>query len=132
MHEPQSGGVHHQAPHALPAHVVATRLDVDPSRGLAPIEVDRRAAIHGPNAVESERRATLPKMLLDAATEPFVLLLFAAGVGAILLGEIRDGILVLTQDLANVPFSQEGMAVVIAFSPESSLPTLPPSALTGS
>lgn len=42
-----------------------------------------------------------------------------------------DGILVLTQDLANVPFSQEGMAVVIALSPESSLPTLPPSALTG-
>lgn len=42
-----------------------------------------------------------------------------------------DGILVVTQDLANVPFSQEGMAVVIAFSPESSLPTLPPSALTG-
>lgn len=42
-----------------------------------------------------------------------------------------DGILVLTQDLANVPFSEEGMAVVIALSPESSLPTLPPSALTG-
>jgi hypothetical protein len=42
-----------------------------------------------------------------------------------------DGILVVTQDLANIPFSEEGMAVVIAFSPESSLPTLPPSALGG-
>jgi hypothetical protein len=42
-----------------------------------------------------------------------------------------DGILVVTQDLGNVPFSQEGMAIVIAFAPESSLPTLPPSALGG-
>jgi hypothetical protein len=39
-----------------------------------------------------------------------------------------DGILIVTQDLANVPFSDEGMAVVVAFAPESSLPTLPPSA----
>ena len=42
-----------------------------------------------------------------------------------------DGILLVTQDLANIPFAQQDMAVVIAFSPESSLPTLPPSALGG-
>ncbi len=42
-----------------------------------------------------------------------------------------DGILVVTQDLANIPFSEEGMAMVIAFTPESSLPTLPPSAMGG-
>jgi len=41
-----------------------------------------------------------------------------------------DGILVLTQDLGNIPFSDPEMAVVIAFTPESSLPTLPPSAPT--
>jgi hypothetical protein len=45
--------------------------------------------------------------------------------------ESGDGILVVTQDLANVPFAQEGMAVVVAFTPESSLPTLPPSAMGG-
>ena len=38
---------------------------------------------------------------------------------------------VMTQDLANIPFSEEGMAMVIAFTPESSLPTLPPSAMGG-
>lgn len=43
--------------------------------------------------------------------------------------ESGDGILVVTQDVGNVPFVQEGMAMVIAFTPESSLPTLPPSAL---
>ena len=45
--------------------------------------------------------------------------------------ESGDGILVVTQDLANVPFAQDGMAVVVAFTPESSLPTLPPSAMGG-
>ena len=35
------------------------------------------------------------RMVLEARTEPFVLLLLAAGVGAVLLGEVRDGLLVL-------------------------------------
>lgn len=39
-----------------------------------------------------------------------------------------EGILVVTEDPERVPFVQEGMALVIAFTPESSLPTLPPSA----
>jgi hypothetical protein len=42
-----------------------------------------------------------------------------------------DGIMVVTQNPAAVPFAQDGMAMVIALSPESSLPTLPPSALAG-
>ena len=81
--------------HALPIAAVAEQLGVETRRGLDPAEVDRRAAIHGPNALESQRRATLPRMVLEAATEPFVLLLFAAGIGAIALGEVRDGVLVL-------------------------------------
>jgi Ca2+-transporting ATPase len=34
-------------------------------------------------------------MVVGAATEPFVLLLAAAGIGAVVLGEVRDGLLVL-------------------------------------
>jgi hypothetical protein len=45
--------------------------------------------------------------------------------------ESGDGILVVTQDLSNIPFSEKGMTMVIAFTPESSLPTLPPSAMGG-
>lgn len=40
-----------------------------------------------------------------------------------------EGILTIVEDPERVPFVQEGMAVVIALTPESSLPTLPPSAL---
>jgi hypothetical protein len=42
-----------------------------------------------------------------------------------------DGIMVVTQNLAAIPFAEDGMAMVIALSPESSLPTLPPSAMNG-
>ena len=41
-----------------------------------------------------------PELLFEAATEPFVLLLIAAGVLAVLLGEVRDGLLIL---LALIP-----------------------------
>src|SRR5262245_38780379 len=74
---------------------VAAALGVDPARGLTPAEARRRAEVVGPNELEPEERSPVWRMVLDAATEPFVLLLFAAGVGAILLGEVRDGLLVL-------------------------------------
>ena len=35
------------------------------------------------------------RLVVEAATEPFVLLLLAAGAGPVLLGEVRDGLLVL-------------------------------------
>lgn len=43
--------------------------------------------------------------------------------------ESGDGIMKVTDDPAAVPFAEDGMSVVVAFAPESSLPTLPPSAL---
>ncbi len=81
--------------HARDAGDVAAELDVDPARGLDPDEAQRRAAVAGPNALEEAERTSLLAMLLDAATEPFVLLLALAGGLAIILGEVRDGFLVL-------------------------------------
>lgn len=40
-----------------------------------------------------------------------------------------DGIMVVTDDPGAVPFAEEGMSIVVAYAAESSLPTLPPSAL---
>ncbi|HEX8025566.1 MAG TPA: HAD-IC family P-type ATPase, partial [Candidatus Limnocylindrales bacterium] len=81
--------------HALTARDVATALGVDPARGLEPIEAARRLAADGPNALDRATRPGVLRMLFDAATEPFVLLLLAAGLGAIALGKVRDGLLVL-------------------------------------
>src|SRR6185437_12868280 len=83
------------APHARSAEAVAESLGVDPARGLAVPEVARRAADSGPNALDRAERPSVLGMVVDAATEPFVLLLLAAGIGAVLLGEVRDGLLIL-------------------------------------
>ena len=81
--------------HALPADAVARRLRVEPGRGLDPAEVAARAARWGPNELEATARPAVWRMVLDAATEPFVVLLAAAGLGAVALNEVRDGLLIL-------------------------------------
>jgi len=81
--------------HALSADEVAAALGVERAIGLDPDEVRRRAEASGPNALEPARRTSVARMVLEAATEPFVLLLLAAGALAVALGEVRDGLLIL-------------------------------------
>jgi P-type Ca2+ transporter type 2C len=83
------------AAHGLTVAAVAEALRVDPAVGLGLDEAARRASISGPNELEPRKRESVLGMVVEAATEPFVLLLVAAGVGAILLNEIRDGLLIL-------------------------------------
>jgi Ca2+-transporting ATPase len=79
----------------MPPEDVARALAVDPTSGLDEAEAQGRVERAGANVIEAGNRPRLWRMVLAAATEPFVLLLLAAGIGAILLGEVRDGALVL-------------------------------------
>jgi Ca2+-transporting ATPase len=81
--------------HARTIDEVAGHLGVDAHGGLEPAEAARRAATFGANALERTTSPSVWRMVLDSATEPFVLLLLAAGLGAVLLNEVRDGLLVL-------------------------------------
>jgi Ca2+-transporting ATPase len=81
--------------HALPAIAVAERLAVDPQVGLTDADAARRSVVAGQNVLEPPTRTSVWKLVVEAATEPFILLLLAAGAGAVLLGETRDGLLVL-------------------------------------
>jgi Ca2+-transporting ATPase len=81
--------------HARSGEEVTKDLGVERARGLDPDEVTSRAAEAGPNTLEPPRRLSLVRLIWDAATEPFVLLLLAAGVLAVILGEVRDGLLVI-------------------------------------
>ncbi len=81
--------------HARSADAVAAGLGVDPLPGLDAAEAARRLAAFGPNELEPGRREGIARLLVGAATEPFVVLLAIAGIGAVLLGEVRDGLLVL-------------------------------------
>ncbi|HYL39808.1 MAG TPA: HAD-IC family P-type ATPase, partial [Candidatus Binatus sp.] len=83
------------APHARTTVEVVAALDADPERGLSAAEANRRAQAMGPNELEPSKREPLWRIVLKAATEPFVIMLAVAGVLAVLLGETRDGLLVL-------------------------------------
>ena len=83
------------APHTLPAAEMAERLRVDPSQGLDSADANARLGVYGPNELEPPRRVSVLASIIDAATEPFVILLAFAGVLAVLLGEVRDGLLIL-------------------------------------
>ena len=82
-------------PFAQPVATVAAAAGVDPAIGLSEAEAEQRLAKSGPNALRPVERERVWRMLLDAGTEPFVLLLAAAGILAIVVGEPRDGLLVL-------------------------------------
>jgi Ca2+-transporting ATPase len=83
------------APHAQEADAVAAELRVDPTLGLAAEEAARRRDRWGPNTLDDAGPRPLWRTLLASLAEPFVLLLIAAGLGAVALGEVRDGLLVL-------------------------------------
>jgi Ca2+-transporting ATPase len=81
--------------HALDVEQVATRLISDPIDGLDSVQAAVRLAEVGRNELRAEPRTTLLKVLVEGLTEPFVVLLAVAGVLAILVGEFRDGVLIL-------------------------------------
>ena len=86
----------HAAPiHAAPIGAVAEQLGVDPARGLDDAEAEQRLLEYGPNELEARRSPGLARLLLDAIREPFILVLLGAGLLAVALGEVRDGLLVL-------------------------------------
>jgi Ca2+-transporting ATPase len=82
-------------PHATAAADVAARYGVTSERGLTPEQAAERLAREGPNELSPVERPSLPAMLWRTITEPFIVLLVGAGGLAVLLGETRDGLLIL-------------------------------------
>ncbi|HET6746254.1 MAG TPA: cation-transporting P-type ATPase [Candidatus Limnocylindria bacterium] len=82
-------------PHSRAAGEVAQALGVDPERGLRADEAAARLGDWGPNELAPPERPTLVAMLWEALTEPFILVLIGAGALAVILGEVRDGLLIL-------------------------------------
>jgi P-type Ca2+ transporter type 2C len=80
--------------HARPAAQIAVELGVDSTVGLSDEAAHERLAA-GSNELAEQNGLSLPRLILSAVTEPFIILLLAAGLLAIALGEVRDGLLVL-------------------------------------
>lgn len=64
--------------HALDAHEVKRRLEVDPAIGLADHHVAQRRGLHGPNVLPRVRSRRLSAMLIDQIANVIVVLLAVA------------------------------------------------------
>ena len=82
-------------PHTLAANAVAAIVGVDPRVGLTSSDALGRAADVGSNALAAPDPPRPWRLVLQSARQPFVLLLLVAGVAAALIGEVRDGLLIL-------------------------------------
>ena len=98
---------------------LARRFAVDADTGLPTAEAIIRLAEHGPNELEPIQHPSLLRIVIRGATEPFIVLLFAAGALAVLLGEVRDGAFVLFMIVPIV-----GAGVVTEFRSERALEAL--------
>ncbi len=105
--------------HARPVAEVVAVARVDPALGLSGPDVVARRATTGTNELAAQERPSVLAMIRTAVTEPFVVLLFVAGVLAMVVGEVRDGLLVLIGLLPIV-----GADVVTTYRSEEALESL--------
>ncbi len=73
----------------------AQDLEVDLSSGLSSAEVSARSLAHGPNRLEGGKEKSLFQMALEQLKDFLVLILMAAAVISIFLGEALEGIVIL-------------------------------------
>jgi P-type Ca2+ transporter type 2C len=116
---PEPGGSPLESPHAFSAADVGLALAVDPGAGLGAADAAERLARHGENELEARHGPSLARITWEAVTEPFVVLLLIAGLLAVAVGEVRDGLLVLVGLLPIV-----GADVVTGFRAERALAAL--------
>lgn len=77
--------------------------------GLSSAEVQKRLGEHGPNLIERVPRRSPLKILLRQLVDPLVYVLIAAGMIAVVMGKVTDGMVVLAVVVINtlVGFVQE-------------------------
>src|SRR6476619_1834357 len=102
--------------HALDAAEVASRLDVDPVRGLTTDQARQRLQEHGPNALAKPEPEAVWKQFLKHYRDYMQIVLVVAAVVSVLIGEYRTGIglALLTLFNAWLGYHQEGKAEAAA------------------
>ena len=100
-----------EAWHALDGEEALATLESGPE-GLTEADAEARLARHGPNRIAPERREPAAAVLWRQLTTPLMVVLIAAGLVALALGELADGVVVLAVVIANalIGFAQEWRA----------------------
>ncbi|MBP2019589.1 Ca2+-transporting ATPase [Symbiobacterium terraclitae] len=77
--------------HTLSPSEAASRLQVDPARGLTASEAAERLGKYGPNQLAEEKKRGLVAAFIDQFRDPMVLILLGASLLALILREYLDG-----------------------------------------
>lgn len=88
-------------PHARSAEDIAADLSVDPSTGLSEDEVQRRRREVGRNVLREDSGATWWQLLCAQVANPVVVLLVAAGIAGVAIGELIEAAAIGVVLLAN-------------------------------
>ncbi|WP_370324593.1 cation-translocating P-type ATPase [Euzebya sp.] len=80
---------------------VAAQLDVDARRGLSGEEAGGRLERYGPNEVAEEEGRSRWRIVLDQFLSPIIYILLAAGLAALVAGEVVEAIAVLIAVVIN-------------------------------
>ena len=105
--------------HAMePAEAIAA-LHVSVPRGLSDEEATSRLSVHGPNEIQEAKKEAAWKLLLDQFKETLILILIAAAVVSILIGEAIDSAVILV-----IVFASAGLGFYQEYRAEQSLALL--------
>ncbi len=93
--DPVGTGASPERWYALSADDVATKLGVDPVQGLSAAQAAERLKNDGPNALPAEKQPAGWKMFLAQYRSYMQIILVAAAVASLVIGQIRTGVAVL-------------------------------------
>ena len=100
------------AAYALPSAEVCEQLEVDPATGLGEAEAEGRLSLSGPNRLRTEPAPSRIALVARQFANSMVLLLAAAALISVAIGEWLDAAVILAIVIANAVFGavQEGRA----------------------
>lgn len=89
----------------LSGEQVCQEFGVDPQRGLSTEEAKRRLEKYGPNQLAEKKKRTVLQMFLSQFTDFLIIILLAAAVISIIVGEAVDAILIMIIVVLNATLS---------------------------
>ncbi len=89
----------------MKAEEVCTDMQVDPAKGLSSQEARKRFEKYGPNEIVQKSRRTIWQMFFSQFTDFLIIILLAAAVISILVGEGVDAVLIIIIVLLNATLS---------------------------
>lgn len=89
----------------MKAEEVCTDMQVDPAKGLSSQEAKKRFEKYGPNEIVQKKRRTIWQMFFSQFTDFLIIILLAAAVISILVGEGIDAVLIIIIVVLNATLS---------------------------